>query len=111
MTASLSFSAFSLLHAVNVLGGQSVGAVAIQLVLTFFVGILFAVLYIQTKSLPALIAFHWLWDALTFMKVEKQLPAIAILLPALTVMQIIMGLVMLKKYKGVKASELLKGAK
>ena len=63
--------AFSALHAVNVLGGESVRKVAIQMVLTFLAGILFAVLYLQTKSLLALILFHWLWDAVTFFGLEK----------------------------------------
>lgn len=101
----ISSLAFSLLHAVNVLGGQSVGQVGIQLVLTFLSGILFACLYLQTKSLVALIIFHWLWDALTFMGLEKSIKAMLVIMPLLLVVQIVIGLMMFWQYRNKKASE------
>jgi membrane protease YdiL (CAAX protease family) len=98
---------FSLLHAVNILGGQSVSAVGMQLLLTFLAGIVFAVVYMRTQSLLAIIVFHWLWDALTFMGMEKQFKVFAIIMVALTLVQVIIGLAVLRKYKGVKAREVV----
>lgn len=101
---------FSALHAVNVLGGQTVSQVAIQLVLTFFAGILFAGLFLQTKSIVALILFHWLWDALTFMSPEKKIPAMVAVMPILLVSQIIFGFVILWKHRNTKAGGVLDDA-
>lgn len=103
----LSSLGFSLLHAVNVLGGQSVGKVAVQLVLTFLAGILFAVLYLQTKSLLALIAFHWLWDALTAIGLEKVLTWLPPVMGLLAVLQSVIGLVLLHRHRNVKAQSVL----
>ncbi|MBD8021142.1 CPBP family intramembrane glutamic endopeptidase [Brevibacterium gallinarum] len=101
---------FSALHAVNVLGGQTVSQVAIQLVLTFFAGILFAGLFLQTKSIVTLILFHWLWDALTFMSPEKKIPAMVAVMPILLVSQIIIGFVLLWKHRNTKAGDVLDDA-
>ncbi|HHU08846.1 MAG TPA: CPBP family intramembrane metalloprotease [Intrasporangiaceae bacterium] len=99
--------AFSALHAVNVLGGESVRKVAIQMVLTFLAGILFAVLYLQTKSLLALILFHWLWDAVTFFGLEKTYSWLPLVMVLLTVLQSVIGLVLLLRYRTVKAQSVL----
>lgn len=99
--------AFSALHIVNVLGGQTPAQVGVQLVLTFLAGLLFAGLYLQTKSLLAMIAFHWLWDALTFMGAERQIPWMLFVMPTLVVMQIVIGLILLRKYWRMPARDLL----
>ncbi|WP_189490065.1 CPBP family intramembrane glutamic endopeptidase [Formosimonas limnophila] len=58
----LSAVLFSLLHAVNILGGVPVSAALIQLALTFLFGMVFAPLAIKIGSLSPLIIYHWLWD-------------------------------------------------
>lgn len=103
----MSSLAFSALHAVNVLGGQSVRKVAIQMVLTFLAGILFAVLYLQTRSLVALIVFHWLWDALTAIGLEKVLTWLPPVMGLLVVLQSVIGLVLLHRYRDVTARAVL----
>ena len=103
----LSSLAFSALHAVNVLGGESVRKVAIQIALTFLAGILFAVLYLQTKSLLALIVFHWLWDALTFIGLEKEYSWLPLVMGLLVVVQAVIALVLLQRYRTVQAQSVL----
>ncbi len=53
---------FSLLHSVNVFGGLAFTSMLIQLVLTFFFGLFFALIFMRVKSIVPLIIFHWLWD-------------------------------------------------
>lgn len=54
--------AFSLLHAVNFLGGYPLQAVPIQLLNTFQFGFFFAPLMLKLNNILPLILFHWLWD-------------------------------------------------
>lgn len=54
--------AFSLLHAVNFLGGYPLQAVPIQLLNTFQLGFFFAPLMLKLNNILPLILFHWLWD-------------------------------------------------
>jgi len=54
--------AFSLLHAVNFLGGYPLQAVPIQLLNTFQLGFFFAPLMLKLNNILPLIIFHWLWD-------------------------------------------------
>lgn len=58
--------AFSLLHAVNILGGVLPMAVPFQLLSTFLFGCLFAPLMIKLNNIVPLIIFHWLWDFVLF---------------------------------------------
>lgn len=53
---------FSLLHSANVLGGFSASLVAGQLLMTFFVGIAFALVALEMRTIVPLMLFHWLWD-------------------------------------------------
>ena len=54
---------FGLMHAVNVLAGQSIGEVAMQVVLTTLFGIAFGWVYLNTgRNLLLVIVCHWLWD-------------------------------------------------
>ncbi len=55
---------FSLLHAVNVLGGVAPHGMFVQLLLTFLVGITFACIAIELGNLMPLIIYHALWDFL-----------------------------------------------
>ncbi|HEY9628172.1 MAG TPA: CPBP family intramembrane glutamic endopeptidase [Coleofasciculaceae cyanobacterium] len=58
--------AFSLLHAVNILGGVPPMAAPLQLLSTFLFGCLFAPLMIKLNNIVPLIIFHWLWDFVLF---------------------------------------------
>ncbi len=60
----ISSALFSLLHSVNILAGVSSGGMIIQLLLTFFVGITLASLFIEFQNLIPLMIFHALWDFL-----------------------------------------------
>ncbi|UIE37189.1 CPBP family intramembrane glutamic endopeptidase [Leptodesmis sichuanensis] len=59
--------AFSLLHAVNFLGGYPLQAVPIQLLNTFQFGFFFAPLMLKLNNILPLIIFHWLWDFVQIM--------------------------------------------
>lgn len=100
LTSALVFSA---LHAVNVLGGQSVSQVATQLGTTFLLGILYAGLYLQTKSILSLIALHWLWDALALIA-PGTVSFLAPVLAALMVWQVAIGIVLLWRNRAVTAN-------
>lgn len=65
--ASILISAvgFSLLHAVNVLGGAPAIGIPFQLVLTFLAGLFFAPVALKLRNLAPLMVFHWLWDFTT----------------------------------------------
>jgi len=58
--------AFSLLHAVNFLGGYPLQAVPIQLLNTFQFGFFFAPLMLKLNNILTLMLFHWLWDFVLF---------------------------------------------
>jgi membrane protease YdiL (CAAX protease family) len=58
--------AFSLLHAVNFLGGYPLQAVPIQLLNTFQFGFFFAPLMLKLNNIVPLMIFHWLWDFVLF---------------------------------------------
>lgn len=57
---------FSLLHAVNVLGGESLPNTLWQLVYTFLWGMMFAPLMLRLKNIIPLMIAHWLWDFVQF---------------------------------------------
>lgn len=58
----ISAVAFMLLHVVNVLGGLSVQAMLVQLVIVFISGLLLAPVVLKLRSLIPLIIYHFLWD-------------------------------------------------
>ncbi|MFD3156834.1 CPBP family intramembrane glutamic endopeptidase [Haloimpatiens sp. FM7330] len=58
----ISAVSFSLLHSVNIFGGNSVSSTIMQIIFTFIMGLCFAPLALKVKNLYPLIIFHWLWD-------------------------------------------------
>lgn len=103
----ISSLAFSALHAVNVLGGQTVAQVLGQLASTFLIGILCACLYLRTGSIIAIICFHWLWDALSLAAV-KSASFLSPVLLILLVWQIFIGLFLLRKIRNMEAGSFLR---
>lgn len=63
---------FSLLHAVNILGGEPAPSVLYQLGYTLLWGFMFAPLAIRLNSLWPLIIAHWFWDYFQFVTVITQ---------------------------------------
>ena len=57
---------FSLLHSVNVLGGEPLEDMLGQLLYTFRFGLLFAPLMLRLKNIIPLMIVHWLWDWVQF---------------------------------------------
>jgi membrane protease YdiL (CAAX protease family) len=53
---------FSLLHSINIFGGQSISATLIQMAFTFVLGLFFSLVAIRVKNIVPLIIFHFLWD-------------------------------------------------
>lgn len=63
---SINAIAFSLSHAVNVFGGASLTAVALQMVNALLFGWVFGLMMIKLNHILPLILFHWLWDFVLF---------------------------------------------
>lgn len=63
---------FSLLHSVNIFGGEPAPTVVYQLGYTFLWGVMFAPLAIRLNSLWPLIIGHWLYDYIQFITVITQ---------------------------------------
>jgi membrane protease YdiL (CAAX protease family) len=63
---ALSAVGFALLHAVNVLGGSPPAAVAIQVAITFLIGLCWGPLAVKLGALWPLMVVHWLWDFTLF---------------------------------------------
>ncbi len=57
---------FSLLHAVNVLGGIDFLSMLVQLGLTFLGGLFFGIVRLKVESIIPLILFHFTWDFVLF---------------------------------------------
>lgn len=62
----LSAGAFSLLHTVNLLAGQSLTNTIHQLAFTFLVGFFLAPIALRIGNLWPLIIWHWLWNFALF---------------------------------------------
>ena len=90
---------FSALHALNLLGGQSILAVIGQLLLTFLTGLYFAAVYIRIKRLSLLILQHALWDFVAFSGVVERTPVTGFAIALITVMQFICVFAMLMSYR------------
>lgn len=76
-----SATGFSALHAVNLLGGSPLPAVAVQLLSTFLFGLCFAPLAVRLGSLWPLVLFHWGWDLMLLghAALGVAVPAVALL--------------------------------
>lgn len=58
----ISSLAFSLLHAVNILGGTTLLGTLTQLFLTFIFGLVFSCMALQVRNIIPLMIFHFSWD-------------------------------------------------
>ncbi len=93
----ISAGCFSLLHAVNMLGGAPIPQVLMQLAVTFIAGLFYVLLYDYTRNIYLLILMHFLWDYILFSGATKQIPVYTILMSILQGAQIIIILVLLVK--------------
>lgn len=93
----ISAALFSLLHAVNIFAGSTVPQVLIQLAATFVAGLFFALMYEYTRSIFLMIATHFLWDYILLSGAVHKIPAFAIVMGLLEVMQVLIMLVLLKR--------------
>ena len=98
---------FSLLHLLNLLGGQSVSAVGIQLLLTFLNGLYFGAIYVQIKKLPLLVLQHGLWDFITFSVAIAQSPWMAVVMAFISVIQLILSIKLMMSYRNRTTEEML----
>ncbi|MCT1613825.1 CPBP family intramembrane glutamic endopeptidase [Corynebacterium sanguinis] len=98
--------AFSALHAVSVLGGRTATQVASQMLIIFLAGIVFACLFLSTKSLVAVIAFHWIWDALVSVPSDDA-SYLTWAMPLCMLSQTVVGLVVLWRFRTCAASAFL----
>ncbi len=92
---SMLFSAvtFSLLHSVNILGGEGVGSMLFQLVLTFIFGLFMAPIALKLQSLIPLIIFHFLWDFSLFVAPMVSVDATFMML-IFTPIEVVLGIIL-----------------
>ncbi len=69
MAVIISSIIFGFLHSVNILGGMSVNAMLVQLILSTIVGVLFACVALEIQNIIPLMIYHWFWDA--FLMIEQ----------------------------------------
>lgn len=94
----LSAIAFSLLNAVNILGGLSVSQVISQLITTFLAGF-YGLIYMETKNIGLLAILHGLWDYIFLSEITKAYPLINSLILALVLVQVLASLVLIIRHK------------
>lgn len=91
---------FSLLHAVNILGGLPAPQVLAQLATTFIAGLFYGLMFDYTRSIYLLVIMHFLWDYILFSGATQQIPAFTIIMGILQAAEIIIMLVLLvRKWK------------
>ncbi len=84
---------FSLLHAVNVLGGLTLQEVSSQLLMTFFAGIFYGLLALKMKNIIPLMLMHWLWDLILITQpITNASTSVVMLAPALLELVLIIPL-------------------
>lgn len=59
---AISASFFAVLHSVNVFAGMSLTSTATQVIMTFFAGLFYALMYDYTGKIGLMIILHTLWD-------------------------------------------------
>ena len=105
-TLLLSAASFSLLHAVNILGGSPAPQVLMQLAATFVAGLFYVLMFDYTRNICLLIIMHFLWDYILFSGATKQIPVYTILMGILQIAEIIIMLVLLvRKRRQCAAAE------
>lgn len=88
---------FSLLHAVNILGGSPAPQVLMQLAATFVAGLFYVLMFDYTRNIYLLIIMHFLWDYILFSGATKQIPVYAVLMGILQAAEIVIMLVLLAR--------------
>lgn len=102
----LSAASFSLLHAVNILGGSPAPQVLMQLAATFVAGLFYVLMFDYTRNIHFLIIMHFLWDYILFSGATKQIPVYAVLMGILQAAEIVIMLVLLvRKWRQDAAAE------
>ncbi len=97
---------FSLLHAVNILGGSPVPQVLMQLAATFVAGLFYVLMFDYTRNIHFLIIMHFLWDYILFSGATKQIPGYTVLMGILQAAEIVIMLVLLfRKWRKYDAAE------
>ena len=91
---------FSMLHLLNLLGGQSVRAVVSQLFLTFLTGLYFAAVYLRVRKLSLLILQHALWDFIAFSGVLERTLWAGLAVSLIVAMQLVFACAMLISNRG-----------
>ncbi|MFM1582479.1 CPBP family intramembrane metalloprotease [Helcococcus ovis] len=95
----ISASAFSLLHAVNILGGLAFNQVLSQLISTFVAGLFFATVYKYTKNILLIVIYHATWDYVLLSGISKQHLIVQILFLIFVLVEIIITFVLFKRIK------------
>ena len=87
---------FSILHFLNIIGGQSIGTVTAQLLITFIGGLFFGIIYIKIKKLLPLILLHGLWDYTVISSTSESLQWISKCAIIIVLIEIVIVIICLK---------------
>lgn len=101
----VSAAIFSVLHAVNVLGGQTTVATFRQLMSTFVAGLAYAVMYLYTRRIAWLIVAHAMWDYIGLsgaITPGSPLASLALVVPLL---EVIATVVILRRHRELISAE------
>lgn len=102
----LSSIIFGVTHLGNIAGGANIFETLLQVVFAFIIGIVFAEMFIISKSLIPVIIWHFLHDFTSFLQVAPEVNTVLILLTALqTVILIIYAIFMWRNLKSVNTVE------
>lgn len=96
---------FGVTHMGNIAGGEGVFKTLIQVVFAFVFGIVFAELFLLSKSLIPVIAWHFLHDFTSFLQNEPDMNAVLPWVTLQTVLLIVYAIFMWNKLKTVKTQE------
>ena len=86
---------FSLLHGLNIIGGQTLEEVIIQMMITFLSGIFLGVVYFKTKTLLLVIIYHCFWDYMIFGGMISSVEWLGGLMLVFSMIQVIVSVIVL----------------
>ncbi len=98
----VSAACFSLLHALNFLGGMSSGEVFNQMGSTFLMGLFLGAIYLETKKLYLPILFHSAWDYILLSGAISDSSVLIVFLMGVSLAELVVSIILLLKFRKMK---------
>lgn len=96
---------FGVTHLGNIAGGANIFETLLQVIFAFVFGIVFAEMFIISKSMIPVIIWHFLHDFTSFLQLEPDVNIILLFATLQTVILIIYAILMWRKLEGVNTRE------